>query len=196
MRREQDHLTRKAKASGYPARSVHKLIEIQERFDVLKSGMRVLDLGASPGSWSLYASRIVGPAGRIVAVDLKNEIVEVLSSPFTFVEGDMHDSAVRSSIRELGSYDCILSDAAPSTTGNRTVDTARSEALVDSAIAYCDTCLAAGGNFVVKLFQGDAVDEVFMSIRNRFSTAKRFKPTSSRKSSFEIFCVGIGHNGS
>ena len=193
MRRYQDHYAKKAKSGGYPARSVYKLEEIQKRFSILKPGMKVLDLGASPGSWSIYAAKIVGPKGSIVAVDIQDRIAPVSGTSFFFIHGDMHDSGIIQEISRHGPYDCIMSDAAPSTTGNRTVDTARSEALVESAIAYCDKLLVTRGSLVVKLFQGGAQQQVFAEIQRRFETAKRFKPTSSRKESFEVFCVGIGY---
>ena len=190
MRRKKDHYTKKAQASGYPARSVYKLEEIQRRFSVLSRGMTVLDIGASPGSWSMYAAKIIGPGGRLVAVDLQPEHPIISGPEYTFVHGDIDDEAIRRAVESLGPFDCVLSDAAPATTGNRTVDVARSAAIVDSVLVICDALLKPRGNLVVKIFQGSDQQRILADVRARFSGARQFKPPASRKASFEVFCVG------
>ena len=194
MQRRSDHYTKKAKAAGYPARSVFKLEEIQRRFTVLSKGMRVLDIGSSPGSWSLYAAEVIGPGGRIVAVDLQDEYVEVKGPSYEFLRGDIHDAATREAIASKGPFDCVLSDAAPATTGNRTVDSSRSAAIAETVIALCDLVLRPGGNLVVKVFQGADQQQILDSVRERFEHARQFKPPASRKESFEVFCIGTGRH--
>ena len=187
----QDHYTRKAKQSGYPARSVFKLSEIQKRHRILKRGMRVLDIGASPGSWSMYAAEVIGATGSIVAIDLKPDHPKINDAKYQFLHGDFQDLEVESEIAEAGPYDCVLSDAAPSTTGMRTVDANRSASLVESVVLLADKVLKPGGNLVVKLFQGGDERRLLSEVRSRFTSAHQFKPQASRKESFEVFIVGI-----
>lgn len=192
MAREQDHYTRRALSEGYPARSVYKLEEIQNRFGVITRGARVLDIGASPGSFSIYALKIVGGAGFLVAVDLKDEMPDLPENRFTFFHGDAFSESVISKILSLSPFDCVLSDAAPSTTGNRTVDTARSFTLAEQAISLALRVLAPGGNVVVKVFQGGDERELLESLKSAFDSARMVKPKASRKGSFEVFLVAKG----
>lgn len=187
-----DHYTRKAHSLGYPARSVFKLEEIDQKNRILRRGANVLDLGAAPGSWTRYAARIVGADGKVVAVDLNELNVPNLSPNVRTIAGDIFEPETIRTIRESAPYDVILSDAAPSTTGNRTVDTARSVALVERALELSRELLRNGGNMVAKLFQGGDERRLLEEFRNRFASAKIVKPKASRKESFETFLVGIG----
>lgn len=186
-----DHYTRRAHKEGYPARSVYKLQEAQERFSLLKAGYAVLDVGAAPGSWSAYACKIV-KNGRVAAVDLNPLNLPAVPANLEFRQGDIFSDEVQRWLAERGPFDAILSDAAPSTTGNRTVDTARSSALVEAVLALAETHLKAGGNLIVKLFQGGNEQTHLARFRAVFASARPFKPKSSRKESFETFLVGIG----
>jgi 23S rRNA (uridine2552-2'-O)-methyltransferase len=188
-----DHYTRRAHKEGYPARSVYKLQEAQDRFGLLRPGDVVLDVGAAPGSWSAYACQIV-KGGRVAAVDLNPLNLTTTPPNLEFRQGDIFSDEVQRWLAERGPFDAILSDAAPSTTGNRTVDTARSSALVEAVLALADTHLKAGGNLIVKVFQGGDEQAHLAQFRAIFDTAKPFKPKSSRKESFETFLVGIGRN--
>ena len=190
MRTVNDHYAQRAKAEGYPARSVYKLEEIQRRFRILARGMRVLDIGASPGSWSLYTAKIIGKSGSIVAVDLKEEFLSIEETPIKFLKGDIYDDALVNTLEANGPYDCITSDAAPSTTGNRMVDTLKSAALAERVVCLGEKLLRPGGNLIVKIFQGADQQQFLRSMKTRFRSAKQIKPKASRNESFEVFCVG------
>ncbi len=194
MAREQDHYTKRALREGYPARSVYKLEEMNDRFAIVRKGARVLDIGASPGSFSMYALKKAG-AKSVVAVDLKPEISSLPEDRFTFLQGDAFRDPFVSQIRDLGPYDCVLSDAAPSTTGNRTVDTARSFNLAEQAVNLAADVLAPSGNLLVKVFQSGDERELLDVLKKSFETAKMIKPKASRKDSFEVFLVAIGYKG-
>ena len=195
MAREQDHYTRQAIREGYPARSVYKLKEIDERFRVLRKGGRVLDIGSSPGSFSIYALKSVGKSGSVVAVDLKPDMPDIGEDRFIFLKGDAFLEPVVSKIRELGPFDALLSDAAPSTTGNRTVDTARSFNLAEQAVHLGFELLANGGSLVVKVFQSGDERSLLELLRKSFDSARIVKPKASRKGSFEVFLVATGYRG-
>jgi 23S rRNA (uridine2552-2'-O)-methyltransferase len=196
-----DHWQLKARKEGYPARSVYKLQEMKQKFSLLKTArpgvsFRVLDLGAAPGSWSLYILRKV-PGVFLVAADLSplsRQYDNGLFSAdnFCFIQGDITDPAVRDSILTHGPYDLIISDAAPATTGNRFIDTTRSLELAEAVAAYTETALTPGGNLVVKVFQGGDVSELLKRLRSLFKTAKSYKPQACRSESFETYYVGLG----
>ena len=187
-----DQYAQRAKREGYKARSVYKLAEMDEKVGLLKRGRRVLDLGAAPGSWTQYALERVGSAGLVVAVDLK--AVELPDSDnLKTLEGDITEEPTRAELRSLGPFDVVLSDAAPSTTGNRTLDTARSAELVEIILGLVDELLVEGGNMAVKLFQGGEERELLAAARERFRTAKVQHPKASRSDSFEVYLVGIEH---
>ena len=191
MKRVSDHLTQKAKALGYPARSVFKLEEIDRKFRVLK-GPNILDIGAAPGSWALYC--LNKKKGRVTAVDLQS--IAIGHPDLSVIQGDIFDEEIQERLREIGPFPTIISDAAPATTGNRSVDTARSRDLVEGIIAFSMEQLKKGGNLVVKIFQGGGEKELLALLGRRFSRAKAFKPQASRKESFEIFLVATGFLGS
>jgi len=195
-----DHWSLKAQKEGYPARSVYKLKEIDEKFGLLRKGretLRVLDLGAAPGSWSLYVLRKLAGTGFVAAADLSplsrvHDKGLFEADNFLFIQGDLYDAAVREALVAKGPYRLVMSDAAPSTTGNRSVDTSRSLALVEAAIDYAETCLDQGGNMVVKVFQGGDVQEALIRMRGLFQSARSFKPEACRSESFETYFVGLG----
>ncbi len=194
-RNRPDHYTDKAKKSGYPARSVYKLEEIQKKHAVLHSGDTVLDIGAAPGSWSMYASEQVGSQGRVVSVDLKECSIPGAYQNIEVFTGDAFAPEIAVHLADRGPYSVVLSDAAPATTGNRTVDTARSAGLAEQCIAAAQQLLQPGGNLVIKLFQGGDEQQILQALRRLFKSAKPFKPKSSRKDSFEVFMVATGFKG-
>ena len=193
MAREQDHYTRRALSEGYPARSVYKLEEIDSRFRVIKKGARVLDIGASPGSFSMYALNVAGSKGSVVAVDIKPDMPALPADRFTFLQGDAFSDSIVSRIRELGPFDAVLCDAAPSTTGNRIVDTARSNNLAEQAVHLGFDVLTSGGSLVIKVFQSGDERELLDLMTQSFDTARIVKPKASRKESFEVFLVATGY---
>lgn len=186
-----DHYTRQAQKDHFPARSVYKLQELQQKFRLLKSGDRVLDLGCAPGSWTKYAAGIVGPGGRVVGVDLTPVTIDLPAHAVTIV-GDAFALPPEVAAEAGPGFDAVISDMAPSTTGIKNVDATRSEALCESALETARQHLAAGGVFVCKIFQGADFGSVIQIVRSLFEKQKTFKPQSSRKASKEIFIIGLG----
>ncbi len=190
--RRQDHLARKAQTQGYHARSVYKLEALDEKFGLFPRhrgvGIRVLDLGAAPGSWTQYA---VQRGATVVAVDLQ----EMQVSGADCRQADFTEPQVVEELAEAGPFDLILSDAAPATTGNKLVDTSASEALVESALANLDRWLMAGGSCAFKLFQGGGEQELLAQLRTRFEKAALHRPKAVRSESFEGYLVGVGFRG-
>jgi 23S rRNA (uridine2552-2'-O)-methyltransferase len=188
----------KAQKEGYPARSVYKLQELDAEFGIFRRRpCAVLDLGAAPGSWSLYTQRLLGANGVITAADLV-PLSRVYdrggfgASNFFYIQGDITDAAIRESILTRAPFHVVLSDMAPATTGNRSIDTLRSLTLAEAALSYAESALAQGGNFVVKVFQGGDSVALLKRLRELFATAKSFKPKACRRESFEMYYVGLG----
>ena len=151
-----------------------------------------MDVGAAPGSWTLYTHReLIKGKGSIVAVDLNPLNLDPVPPTVTAFVGDAFSREIRKRLTDLGPYDAIISDAAPMTTGNRTVDTSRSEALAENVVLLAEEQLKAGGNLVIKIFQGGGQEEILKKMRTLFKKAKAFKPKASRDDSFEIFLIGL-----
>lgn len=188
--RRADHRTRKARDQGYPARSVFKLEEIDRRVKLLRGGMRVLDLGAAPGSWSMYASKRVGPSGSVLAIDRK-EIGRPLGPNVTVVRGDALtiDDAV---LGQFAPYDVVMSDMAPATTGVRQVDDIRSAELFMRAVDVGSVMGAVGSVFVGKLFMGASFEEARDHLRTKYAKVRVIRPEGTRRNSVETFLVGMG----
>ncbi|MCL1818022.1 MAG: RlmE family RNA methyltransferase [Spirochaetaceae bacterium] len=191
MREIFDHWAQKAKKEGYPARSVYKLKEIEEKFGVIPRQGRVLDLGAAPGSWSLFVLRLRGPDCRVVAADLAPLAIPA-QPELVFYHGDIFAEATLLFLEGAGPYDTVLCDAAPATTGNRTVDASRSEALVEQALAIAGKTLRPGGACVVKIFQGGGEKRIRDEMKKAFASVKAFKPKATRGASFETYFIGQG----
>ncbi len=185
-----DHYTRKAQKERFPARSVYKLKEIQQKYRLIRRGDRVLDLGCAPGSWLLYASEVTGPRGRVVGIDL-NAVTVQLPEQTKAYTGDML-TMTGGFDSEKSQFDVILSDMAPATTGNKDTDAARSLQLCQAALAVANARLVNGGRFVCKIFQGPDFKSFAETVRVGFKQAKIFKPQSSRKASKEIYIIGMG----
>lgn len=196
MKNYRDHYFLKAKQENYPARSVYKLKEINKRFKIFRPGMKVLDLGAAPGSWSLAAAEYVGPQGRVLGLDLQ-ETETIFPRQVTFMRGDVFEPSpeFRAALDDCGPFDVALSDMAPNTTGHRATDQARSAALIEEAFQLAQQHLIKGGSFVVKFFMGPDIKAFGEMLRARFDTVKSFKPQSSRSESFESFFVAQGFRG-
>jgi 23S rRNA (uridine2552-2'-O)-methyltransferase len=184
----QDHYSRRAKKDRYPARSVYKLEEIQQKHRLIQKGYKILDLGCSPGSWLLYAAKLTGDRGRVIGIDLKP--VKIQAAPnIEIINGDVFalDAGV------LGTdFNVVMSDMAPATTGHKAVDAARSAGLCETALAIAQRVLLPGGSFVCKIFQGPDFNQFVNSVRAGFDKQKIFKPRSIRKASKEIFIIGLG----
>jgi 23S rRNA (uridine2552-2'-O)-methyltransferase len=192
MKRNADYYSRLAKQRDFPARSVFKLEEMQERFSLLKPGRKVLDLGSAPGSWSKYCLRLLGPDGRLVGVDLEPVDASLSSdSRYRFVQGDMFSEKILTSLRDLGPFEVILSDAAPRTTGNSIVDAQASLAIAQRVLEIAGTTLKPGGHLVIKVFQGGEEAQLLQRMRCRFRRARAFKPRASRGESREVYFLGL-----
>ena len=195
MKEVQDFYFKKAKKEGYPARSVYKLEEAQQKHRLLKKGDKVLDLGCHPGSWSLYAAKAVGPQGLVVSVDLQPTTGggKKDMAPIHWLRGDITDEAMLAKVRELAPlFQVVVSDMAPRTTGNKWADQQQSLILARRSLTVAEQMLVAGGNFYCKVFQGEDVEEFVNEVRARFKTAKVVKPKSSRSESREMFVLGLG----
>jgi len=204
----------KAQKEGYPARSIYKLKEIDNKFRLFNPCLRVLDLGAAPGSWSLYVLRLYTKAGKANALiqgcsdSIENAVLLAAADllplsrrfdnglfdrkDFFFIQGDFTSSTVKGELIRRGPYTTIISDAAPATTGSRTVDTMRSLALAEEVLAYAEECLAPGGNLALKVFQGADIAALLKRLKEQFDSAKSFKPAASRRDSFETYYIGLG----
>ena len=184
----QDHYSRRAKKDRYPARSVYKLEEIQQKHSLIKKGDKVLDLGCFPGSWLLYAAKLTGDRGRVIGIDLKPVKIQVAPN-IEVITGDVFEIKAES----LGNdFNVVLSDMAPATTGHKAVDSARSAGLCETALTIAERVLLPGGSFVCKIFQGPDFNQFLDSVRTGFKSQKIFKPRSSRKASKEIYIIGLG----
>jgi 23S rRNA (uridine2552-2'-O)-methyltransferase len=187
----EDHLTRKARSEGYPARSVYKLMEIQNKYSVIKKNDTVLDLGCAPGSWLLYASRLAGQNGKVFGIDLKAIDIE-LPPNVAAVQGDilaMNEAVFWDSTEGL---DAVLSDMAPATTGRKDVDALRSFELCEMALTVATEYLCKNGAFVCKIFQGNDFKAFQKRVKSFFQECRVFKPESCRKQSKEIYIIAKG----
>jgi 23S rRNA (uridine2552-2'-O)-methyltransferase len=189
-----DRFTQEAKKAGYPARSVFKLEEIDRRTRLLKPGMRVLDLGASPGSWSRYAAEKVGPRGHVLAMDLK-ALETALPPQAEFFIGDAL-SLANEDLSRFAPYDVVLSDMAPNTSGNRAADQARSYELFVRAVVVAEALLAPGGHFVGKIFMGEDLPLARKEVKRIFAEERLIRPEGTRSVSYEVFCIGLGRRSS
>jgi 23S rRNA (uridine2552-2'-O)-methyltransferase len=186
--RRPDHYANAARERGYPARSVFKLQEIDRRLHLLRPGAHVLDLGAAPGSWALYAAQRIGPQGRLLAVDLVPLAVELPANARALV-GDalaLADDALAT----FAPYDVVLSDMAPRTSGTRIVDEARSLELFARAVAVADALAAPRAAFVGKLFMGGDFAEGRAALAAAFPDVKIVRPPAVRSSSVEVYLCG------
>lgn len=186
-----DRFHQKAKKQGFLARAVFKLEELDTQSKLFKPGQRVLDLGCAPGSWLQYARSKVGDKGVLVGLDRAPLGGNVAGA--RIVVGDVFsiDTAVLLGA-DVTEFDVVLSDMAPDTSGVRSMDQARSEALFERALEIATAVLAPGGNFVGKLFQGPDFKKLTESVRARFEVGKTVKPASSRQISIEQYVVGKG----
>ncbi len=189
--RWQDHYARRAKKEKFPARSVYKLQEMQQKYNLIKKGDKVLDLGCAPGSWLLYAANLTGNKGQVVGIDLK-EVSERVPSHVRVYQGDilsMDDELFKLTGKD---FNVVLSDMAPATTGSTHVDSARSFNLCRAALSVARETLVRGGSFVCKIFHGEDFNTFLDAVKQGFARHKIFKPQSSRKASKEIYIIGFG----
>lgn len=182
MKQWQDKHTRRAFKEGYPARSVYKLQEINNRYRLLKKNSQVIDFGCHPGSWLKYLSQ---NCEKVLGIDLKETDTEGLKNVKTIVG----DATELNSIEYLDFVDVIVSDMAPNTTGNSELDSYKSFELCLSVLHFCDKHLEKNGSLIMKYFQGEEEKELLQECKKRFSLVKCTKPNISRKNSKEMFIV-------
>jgi len=200
QRQLNDPFTARAKLEGYRSRAAFKMIEINEKFKILKPGMKIVDLGAAPGGWSQVAASIIykNPATEvekpsIVAIDL----LEITPIPGVIcIQKDFYDNDTQSMIRELlgSDADLVMSDMAANTTGHNATDHLRIMALCEEAAEFALTILKPGGHFIAKIFRGGAENELLNRLKQNFGTVKHFKPNSSRKDSSEFYVIAMDKN--
>jgi 23S rRNA (uridine2552-2'-O)-methyltransferase len=184
-----DGYTESAKARGFPARSVFKLEEIDRRTRILRPGQRVLDLGAAPGSWSIYAGKVVGDRGAVLSIDL-NEVAQNLGKNVVFVQGDA--LIIESTLyEEHGPFDVIVSDMAPNTSGNKDADQWRSYELAAKAIEVAAIHGRTGGHFVAKIFMSAEYEKARTRLRELYEEVRTLRPEAVRKNSVEVFLVAL-----
>ncbi len=184
-----DYYARKAKAEGYAARSVFKLENIDKKHRLFHKGLKVLDLGAAPGSWMQYTAAKVGKSGKVVGVDI-NPLSRGLSLRETFLQGDVLAMEPEELKDEFGVFDLVLSDLAPKTTGHKDTDHFRSVQLAFRALCFAEALLRPGGSLLVKVFQGQEFEELVKTLRTRFQKVITLKPEGSRPESREMFILG------
>ncbi len=196
MKEYRDYYFKKAKQQNYPARSVYKLKEIDNKFKIFRKGMRVLDLGAAPGSWSLGAAEKVGEQGFVLACDIQ-ETDTAFPKNIIFMQEDVFERSddFEEKLKEIGPFDVVMSDMAPRTTGTKFTDQTRSLELCIEALNVACLYLKPGGSFIVKIFMGPDIQELLEPMRKNFSKSKSFKPQSSRQESKETFFVASGFKG-
>ena len=186
-KQRRDIYVRKSQIDGYRARSAYKLIEINEKFKIFKNGISVIDLGASPGSWSQYAAKNI-KNGRLVSVDLK-DMQE--SEKSTQIKGDFTDKDFQNRIKGLfkKKVEVVLSDMAVNTTGIKNIDAIYTGELCKEAMQFSREVLDKEGKFVAKIFLGTSFNEIVAEAKRIFKEVKVFKPKSSRKESKESFII-------
>jgi 23S rRNA (uridine2552-2'-O)-methyltransferase len=183
-----------ARAAGWRSRAAFKLIELDDRYKLIRPGSRVVDLGAAPGGWAQVAVQRAGERGRVVAIDLL-EMEPVRGA--TVLRGDFQDEAAERAVREAlaGQADLVLSDMAPNTTGHTATDHLRITALAELALEFAESVLAPGGGYVAKLFQGGAEKPLLDRLKRGFASVRNAKPPASRKDSAETYLVATGFRG-
>ncbi|ROR98650.1 23S rRNA Um-2552 2'-O-methyltransferase [Sinobacterium caligoides] len=187
-----DEYVKEAKRLGYRSRACFKLLELQEKDRLVHLGGTVVDLGSAPGGWSQVAVEVVGDHGRVIASDILP--MDSLAG-VDFVEGDFTEDAVFEKILAVinnSPVDLVISDMAPNMSGMAAVDQPKSMYLVELALDMAKSVLKPGGNYAVKVFQGEGFDQYLAECRKTFKTVLIRKPKSSRARSKEVYIVGKG----
>ena len=184
-----DHYVKLAQRDGYRARAAYKLLEINEKLQLIKKGMTVVDLGSAPGSWSQVAGKLVGDTGKLIASDILP--MDTLEN-VTFIQGDFREQAVFDNIMaEVADkkVEVVLSDMAPNTSGFSAVDQPRMIYLCELAMDFAEQVLPEGGTLVIEVFQGEGSDALRKNMQQRFSKVRSIKPAASRARSKEMYWI-------
>ncbi|MEN8198987.1 MAG: RlmE family RNA methyltransferase [Thermodesulfobacteriota bacterium] len=198
MRKVKDYYYKKAKKDKYPARSVYKLEEALNKYKFIRRGDSVLDLGCSPGSWSLYASEVVGEKGLVVGADLThvNKSPRAGGAEIIWLKQDIMEPEFLLQLRKIRpTFKVLISDIAPRTTGNRWADHQHSMRLVRQTLVIATEILQTRGNYYCKAFQGEEFPGFVQEMKEHFEMVKTIKPKSSRVESREVFVLGMNFRG-
>jgi len=189
----QDSYFKKAKQEGYRSRAAYKLLELQQRYRIIKPGNKVIDLGAAPGGWLQVAAKIVGQNGRVIGVDLQ-PIQTLAERQVILLSGDIASKKIQQQITQLlgGPANCVLSDLAPKLSGIRDADMARCLDLNRIALAVAIELLRPGGTLLVKSFISDDLQTFTAELKQHFSTVQRTKPDATRQGSSEFYFYAKG----
>ena len=186
-KQRRDTYVRQSKVEGYRARSAYKLIEIDEKFKIFKGGLNVIDIGAAPGSWSQYVSKVV-KNGKIISIDLK-EMVKIKNT--IQIKGDFTEPDIQNQIKNYlnKKTDIVMSDMAVNTTGIKNIDSIQTGELCKEAMIFSKNVMSQKGFFISKIFMGSSFNEIVTLGKKIFKEVKVFKPKSSRKDSKESFII-------
>ena len=186
-KQKRDIYVRQSKIEGYRARSAYKLIEIDKKFKIFRGGMNVIDIGAAPGSWSQYASKVI-KSGKIVSIDLKS--MEKIQNTIQ-IKGDFTSNEVQNQIKSylVKKSEVVMSDMAVNTTGIKNLDSIQTGELCKEALIFSKEVISKNGFFISKIFMGSTFNEIVALAKKIFREVKVFKPKSSRKDSKESFII-------
>ena len=186
-KQKRDIYVRQSKIEGYRARSAYKLIEIDKKFKIFRDGMNVIDIGAAPGSWSQYASKVI-KSGKIVSIDLKS--MEKIKNTIQ-IKGDFTSNEVQNQIKSylVKKSEVVMSDMAVNTTGIKNLDSIQTGELCKEALIFSKEVISKNGFFISKIFMGSTFNEIVALAKKIFREVKVFKPKSSRKDSKESFII-------
>ncbi len=189
-----DPYVARAKREGYRSRAAFKLLEIDEKYHILKPGQRIVDLGAAPGGWSQIAAKKVGAKGKVVGIDLLP--IDPMAG-VEFIQLDFLDESAPGKLIEMlgGPADVVMSDMAANTTGHKKTDHLRIIGLAEAAIYFAREILAPGGAFVAKVFQGGTESQLLTDLKRDFSVVRHVKPAASRSDSAELYVLATGFRG-
>lgn len=191
-----DAFYRRAKKEGYRSRAAYKLLELNQRFNLIRPGDRVVDLGAAPGGWLQVASQLTGKNGKVIGVDI--QLIEAFKEENIFIlQGDITFKECQEKVKGLlgARADCVLSDLSPRLSGIRDADRSRSVELARSALQVASCLLRPGGNFLVKTFMGEELKSLSLELKGPFRSLQRTRPESTRKGSSEIYLCAQGFKG-
>ncbi|MEN9709733.1 MAG: hypothetical protein RIQ68_2141 [Pseudomonadota bacterium] len=194
QRQLNDPYVLRAKKEGLRSRAAYKLIEMDERYHLLKPGQKIIDLGAAPGGWSQYAVKKVGPKGRVIGIDLL-DIDPIAGVEFTIMDFLDEDAPDRLKTMLGGLADGVMSDMAANTTGHKKTDHLKIIGLAELAIHFATEVLAPGGFFVAKVFQGGTEGDLLTLLKRDFKTVRHVKPEASRAGSAELYVLATGFRG-
>jgi 23S rRNA (uridine2552-2'-O)-methyltransferase len=188
-----DRYYKKAKHEGYRSRAAYKLLELQQRYRLLRPGDKVVDLGAAPGGWLQVAAKVVGQKGKVIGIDLQ-QMRPFSDGQIVLVHGDISAGEIQSKIAELlgGTADTVISDMAPKLSGIRDADIARAVELNRLALAVAVRLLRPGGSLLIKSFMSNELQQLTAELKKEFSDVQRTKPEATRQGSSEFYFVAKG----